>query len=93
MYVSDSFKNHLMCKRSVKVDSQILELVYGGIGVFPRMRGWENSFQFSQVNIASKDVHKHREVTEIFTMDVNRVVISDWVTYNSGKDYQNDVDY
>ena len=43
--------------------------------------------------VASKDFHKQRQITDIFTIDVNKVVLSDKVTCNNGKDWRYIVGY
>ena len=44
-------------------------------------------FKFGQIEVASKDFHKQRQITDIFTTDVNKVVLSDKVPCNIGKDW------
>ena len=44
-------------------------------------------FKFGQIEVASKDFHKQRQITDIFTIDVNKVVLSDKVPCNNGKDW------
>ena len=41
---------------------------------------------FGQKEVTTKDFYGQRRVTDIFTMDVNKVVISDKVPCNNGKD-------
>ena len=43
-------------------------------------------FKFGQKEVAAKDVYDQRQITDIFTIDVNRVVISDKVPCNNGKE-------
>ena len=45
-------------------------------------------FKFSQKQVTAKDVHKQREIqiTDIFTIDLNKVVVSDKVSCKNGKD-------
>ena len=50
-------------------------------------------FKFGQIEVASKDFHKQRKITDIFTIDVNKVVLSDKVPYNNGKDWRYTVGY
>ena len=50
-------------------------------------------FKFGQIEVASKDFHKQRQITDIFTIDVNKVVLSDKVPCNNGKDWRYIVDY
>ena len=47
-----------------------------------------SSFKFGQIEVASKDFHKERQITDISTTDVNKVVLSDKVTCNNGKDWR-----
>ena len=41
---------------------------------------------FGQKGVTTKDFYWQRQITDIFTIDVNRVVISDKVPCNNGKD-------
>ena len=41
---------------------------------------------FGQKEVTTKDFYGQRRVTDIFAMDVNKVVISDKVPCNNGKD-------
>ena len=50
-------------------------------------------FKFGQIEVASKDFHKQRQITDIFTIDVNKVVLSDKVPCNIGKDWEYIVGY
>ena len=45
------------------------------------------SFQFGQKEIAFKEFHEQTQVTDIFTIDVNKVVVCDTVSCNNGKDW------
>ena len=42
-------------------------------------------FKFGQIEIASKDFCKQKQLTDIFTIDVNKVVVSDKVSCNKEK--------
>ena len=42
--------------------------------------------KFGQKEITTKDFYGQREITDIFTIDVNKVVVSDKVSCNNGKD-------
>ena len=42
--------------------------------------------KFGQKEVTTKDFYGQRQITDIFTIDVNRVVISDKVPCNNGKD-------
>ena len=48
---------------------------------------------FSQKEVTSKDFYRQRQITDIFTIYVNRVVISDKVPCNNGKDCRYIVGY
>ena len=50
-------------------------------------------FKFAQIEVASKDFHKQRRITGIFTVDVNKVVLSDKVPCSNGKDWRYVVGY
>ena len=50
-------------------------------------------FKFDQKEVASEDFHKQRQITDIFTINVNKVVLSDKVPYNNGKDWWHIVGY
>ena len=43
-------------------------------------------FKFGQKEVTTKDFHGQRQITDIFTMDVNKLVISDKVPCNNEKD-------
>ena len=43
-------------------------------------------FKFGQKEVAFKDFYRQRQITYIFTIDVNKVVVSDKVSCNNGKD-------
>ena len=43
-------------------------------------------FKFRQKEVAAKDFYKQRQITDIFTIDVNKVVVSDKASHNNGKD-------
>ena len=42
--------------------------------------------KFGQKEVTSKDFYRQRQITNIFTMDVNKLVISDKLPCNNGKD-------
>ena len=42
--------------------------------------------KFGQIEVTGKDFYKQRWITDIFTIDVNKVVVSDKVTCNNRKD-------
>ena len=50
-------------------------------------------FKFGQKEVTTKDFYGQRQVTDIFMIDVNKLVISDKVPCNNGKDYRYIVDY
>ena len=45
-------------------------------------------FKFGQIEVASKDFHEQRQITDTFTIDVNKVLLSDKVPRNNGKDWR-----
>ena len=45
-------------------------------------------FKFGQKEVPSKDSYKQRQITDIFTINVNKVVLSDKVPCNNGKDWR-----
>ena len=49
--------------------------------------------KFGQKEVTTKDFYGQRQITDIFTMDVNNLVISDKVPCNNGKDCLYVVDY
>ena len=51
------------------------------------------SFEFGQKEFASKNFHKQRQITDIFTIDVSKVVLSDKVRSNNAKDWRYIVGY
>ena len=50
-------------------------------------------FKFGQTEVASKNFQKERWITDIFTIDVSKVVLSDKVPCNNGKDWRYIVGY
>ena len=49
--------------------------------------------KFGQKEITTKDFYGQRQITDIFTTDVNKLVISDKVSCSNGKDYRYIVGY
>ena len=49
--------------------------------------------KFIYIEVASKDFHKQRQVTDKFTIQANIVVLSVKVPFNNGKDWQYIVSY
>ena len=49
--------------------------------------------KFGQKEVTTKDFYGQRQITDIFTIDVNKVVISDKVPCNNGKDCRYIVGY
>ena len=49
--------------------------------------------KFGQKEVTTKDFYGQRQITDIFTIDVNRVVVSDKVPCNNGKDCRYIVGY
>ena len=50
-------------------------------------------FRFGQKEVTTKDFYGQRQITDIFTIDVNKLVISDKVPCNNGKDCRYIVGY
>ena len=50
-------------------------------------------FKFGQKEVAAKDFYRQRLITDILTINVNRVVVSDKVSFNNGKDCRYIVGY
>ena len=50
-------------------------------------------FKFVQKEVTAKDFYKQRQITDIFTIDINRVVVSGKVSCNNGKDCRYIVGY
>ena len=50
-------------------------------------------FKFGQIEVVSKDFCKQRQINDIFTINVNKVVLSDKVPCNTGKDWWYTVGY
>ena len=48
---------------------------------------------FGQKEVTTKDFYGQRQITDIFTIDVNKLVISDKVPCNNGKDCRYIVGY
>ena len=49
--------------------------------------------KFGQKDVTTKDFYGQRQTTDIFTIDVNKVVVSDKVSCNNGKDHRYIVGY
>ena len=49
--------------------------------------------KFGQKEVTSKDFYGQRQITDIFAMDVNKLVVSEKVTCNNGKDCRYIVGY
>ena len=49
--------------------------------------------KFGQKEVTKKNFYRQRQITDIFTIDVNKVVVSDKVWCNNGKDYRYIVGY
>ena len=49
--------------------------------------------KFGQKEVTTKDFYGQRQITDIFTVDVNKVVVSDKVSCNNGKDCRYIVGY
>ena len=49
--------------------------------------------KFGQKKVTTKDFYGQRQITDIFTIDVNKLVISDKVPCNNGKDCRYIVGY
>ena len=49
--------------------------------------------KFGQKEVTTKDFYGQRQITDIFTIDVNKVVVSDKVPCNNGKDCRYFVGY
>ena len=49
--------------------------------------------KFGQKEVTTKDFYGQRKITDIFTIDVNKLVISDKVLCNNGKDCRYIVGY
>ena len=50
-------------------------------------------FKLGQKEVITKDFYRQREITDIFTIDVNKLVVSDKVPCNNGKDCRYIVGY
>ena len=49
--------------------------------------------KFGQKEVTTKDFYGQRQITDIFTTNINKVVLSDKVPYNNGKDCRYIVGY
>ena len=49
--------------------------------------------KFGQSKVTTKDIYGQRQITDIFTIDINKVLISDKVPCNNGKDCRYIVGY
>ena len=44
-------------------------------------------FKFGQKEVTTKDFYGRRQITDILLIDVNKLVVSDRVPCNNGKDF------
>ena len=44
------------------------------------------SFKFGQVSVSSKDFYKRKQLTDLLSLDYDKVVVSDPIQCNNGKD-------
>ena len=44
-------------------------------------------FKFDQKEVTAKDFYGQRKITDVFAIDVNKVVVSNKVSYNNVKDW------
>ena len=44
------------------------------------------SFKFGQVSVSSKDFYKRKQISDLFSLDYDKVVVSDPIQCNNGKD-------
>ena len=51
------------------------------------------SFTFGQIQFASKDFYKQRQITDMLKIDVNKIVVSDRVSCNNGRNWHYIVGY
>ena len=49
--------------------------------------------KFGQKEVTNKDFYGQRQITDLFAIDVNKLVVSDKVSCNNGKDYRYIVGY
>ena len=49
--------------------------------------------KFVQKKVTTKDFYGQRRITDLFTIDVDKLVVSDKVSCNNGKDYRYIVGY
>ena len=50
-------------------------------------------FKFGQKEVTTKDFYGQRQITDTFTINVNKVVVSDKVSCNNGKEWRYIVGY
>ena len=49
--------------------------------------------KFGQKEVTTKDFYGQRQITDVFTIDVNKMVVSDKVSCNNGKECRYIVGY
>ena len=49
--------------------------------------------KFGRKEVTTKDFWGQKQITDLFTIDINKVVVSDKVPCNNGKDYRYIVGY
>ena len=72
------FKNYLI-RKSVRNDHNIIKK-------FPKEHIIK-MFKFGQKEVTTKDFYGRRQITDIFLIDVNKLLVSDRVPCNNGKDF------
>ena len=50
-------------------------------------------FKFDQIEVIQKEFNRQRQISDIFTIDVNKVVLSEKVPCNNGKDHRYIIGY
>ena len=84
----------LMCSwRWKNRDRKIVELTDSYLSDILRRKTYNKMFKFGQIEVASKEFNKQRQVTDIFTTDVNKVVGSEKVSCKNGKDHRYIIGY
>ena len=76
-----SIDSKMICVPSIKLSKN-----------FPQIYN-KKMLKFGQKDITTKNFYGQRRLTDIFTIDINKVVISDKILCNNGQDYRYIVGY
>ena len=87
-YVPYQYKTQTMCDSAVSKDQYRSSEMCQKAGKKLDKKKYiiKMSFKFGQITITSKDFHKKKQITDINTIDLDRIIVSDPLSCNNGKD-------